>query len=74
MRAWRNMKTAPRDGTPVLVRCSSGVESYRLVAFIDGEWMELGEGLLLSSEGVGSPTHWCAVPGFRGRAKKPAAT
>ena len=55
---WRPIESAPTDGRIVLVRCGELPESWHLVSYVDGAWMEIHGGYVLTERETGLPTHW----------------
>src|SRR3954469_11202501 len=58
---WRPISTAPRDGTPVLVRCGEAAQNPRVAVFVEDTWMDPDGTYVLNAETTGLPTHWAPV-------------
>jgi hypothetical protein len=58
---WRPISTAPRDGTPVLVRCGEADQNPRVAVFVEDTWMDPDGTHVLNAETTGLPTHWAPV-------------
>jgi hypothetical protein len=53
MAGWKLIETAPRDGRSVLVRCGIVPDSYHVVTYVDGAWMERSGAYVLPEGGEG---------------------
>lgn len=55
---WRPIRYAPLDGTAVLARCADPPQGYHLVYYVDGAWMDVHGGYILTEKETGLPTHY----------------
>jgi len=64
---WLPIKSAPKDGTPILGVTSPLASSFHIASFIDGCWRWCSERPpfhLEYYEGPSDPTHWIPIPEF----------
>lgn len=61
MTEWRDISTAPKDGTLVLLWCASGIEPS-LAKFVSGQWRNNYYGSREPHWYYSDPTHWHPLP------------
>jgi len=64
MSKWKRIKTAPKNGTPILLRLESG--DAVVGRFVSGVWQvslsAITDVLAFSVMTMAEPTHWCPLP------------
>jgi hypothetical protein len=60
MSDWQPIKTAPKDGTPIL--CFTPDGEFSAITGIDVLWFDMGAWLYDAEPVLFQPTHWMPLP------------